>query len=127
MQHAGALKRQRHWRKISHISSSKKSPSANPHPNKMQIHTCALFFSPVIVCGEPKTRACGLYTEDANERKQSMNEKIIALIFQFVTHVINAGGYAGIIALITLNSSGTPIPSELIMPISGYLVYLGRF
>lgn len=56
-----------------------------------------------------------------------MNEKVIALIFQFVTHVINVGGYAGIIALITLNSSGTPIPSEIIMPFSGYLVYLGRF
>jgi membrane protein DedA with SNARE-associated domain len=56
-----------------------------------------------------------------------MNEKIIALIFQFITHVINVGGYAGIIALVTLNSSGTPIPSEIIMPFSGYLVYLGRF
>lgn len=56
-----------------------------------------------------------------------MNEKILALVFQFVTHVINVGGYAGIVALITLNSSGTPIPSEVIMPFSGYLVYLGRF
>jgi len=64
---------------------------------------------------------CGLYT---GER---MNEKILAFLFQFVTHVINAGGYAGIVALITLNSSGTPIPSEVIMPFSGYLVYLGRF
>jgi membrane protein DedA with SNARE-associated domain len=56
-----------------------------------------------------------------------MNEKILTLLFQFVTHVINVGGYAGIIALVTLNSSGTPIPSEVIMPFSGYLVYLGRF
>jgi membrane protein DedA with SNARE-associated domain len=56
-----------------------------------------------------------------------MNEKIIAFVFQFVTHVISAGGYAGIIGLITLNSSGTPIPSEIILPFSGYLVYLGRF
>ncbi len=56
-----------------------------------------------------------------------MNEKIIALVFQFVTHVISAGGYAGIIGLITLNSSGVPIPSEVILPFSGYLAYLGRF
>jgi membrane protein DedA with SNARE-associated domain len=56
-----------------------------------------------------------------------MSEKILALIVQFVTHVIAAGGYAGIAGLITLNSSGVPIPSELIMPFSGYLVYLGRF
>lgn len=56
-----------------------------------------------------------------------MSEKIIAFLVQFVTHVIDAGGYAGIIALITFNSSGVPIPSELILPFSGYLVYLGRF
>jgi membrane protein DedA with SNARE-associated domain len=56
-----------------------------------------------------------------------MNEKLIAFVFEFVTHVIDVGGYAGIIALITCNSCGIPIPSEIIMPFSGYLVYLGRF
>jgi membrane protein DedA with SNARE-associated domain len=56
-----------------------------------------------------------------------MSERIVVLVFQFVTHIISAGGYAGIIALITLNSSGIPIPSEVILPFSGYLVYLGRF
>ncbi|HEY1647694.1 MAG TPA: DedA family protein [Terracidiphilus sp.] len=56
-----------------------------------------------------------------------MNEKIIGLLVEFVTRVIQAGGYASIVALMTLNSSGTPIPSEIIMPFSGYLVYLGRF
>ncbi len=56
-----------------------------------------------------------------------MSEKILAFIFQFVTQVISTGGYAGIAGLVTLNSSGIPIPSELIMPFSGYLVYKGRF
>jgi membrane protein DedA with SNARE-associated domain len=56
-----------------------------------------------------------------------MSEKIIALLVQFVTHVIDVGGYGGIAALLALNSAGIPIPSELIMPFSGYLVYLGRF
>jgi len=56
-----------------------------------------------------------------------MSERIITLLVQFITHVIDAGGYAGIAALMGLNSSGVPIPSELIMPFSGYLVYLGRF
>jgi membrane protein DedA with SNARE-associated domain len=56
-----------------------------------------------------------------------MSERIITLLVQFITHVIDAGGYAGIAALMGLNSSGIPIPSELIMPFSGYLVYLGRF
>lgn len=52
-----------------------------------------------------------------------MSEKIVALIFQFVIHVIQAGGYAGIAGLIILNSSGIPIPSEVIMPFSGALIY----
>jgi len=56
-----------------------------------------------------------------------MSEKIVALVFQLVIRVIDAGGYAGIAGLITLNSCGIPIPSEVIMPFSGYLVYLGRF
>jgi membrane protein DedA with SNARE-associated domain len=46
---------------------------------------------------------------------------------QFVTHVIDMGGYAGIVALMGLNSACIPLPSEIIMPFSGYLVYLGRF
>jgi membrane protein DedA with SNARE-associated domain len=56
-----------------------------------------------------------------------MNEKILALLVQLITQTIQAGGYAGIAALMALNSSGIPIPSELIMPFSGYLVYMGRF
>jgi membrane protein DedA with SNARE-associated domain len=56
-----------------------------------------------------------------------MSEKIIAILVQFVTHVIDVGGYAGIAALLTMNSAGIPIPSEVILPFSGYLVYLGRF
>ena len=56
-----------------------------------------------------------------------MNEKILALLVEFVTRVINAGGYAGIVALMAINSCRHPVPSEIIMPFSGYLVYLGRF
>jgi len=56
-----------------------------------------------------------------------MSERILASIIQFVTHLIDAGGYPAIVGLITLNSCGIPIPSEVILPFSGYLVYLGRF
>jgi membrane protein DedA with SNARE-associated domain len=57
----------------------------------------------------------------------SMNERILTFLVQFVTHVIDAGGYAGIVALMAINSACIPLPSELIMPFSGYLVYMGRF
>ena len=56
-----------------------------------------------------------------------MSEKIVAVVVQLVIHVIQAGGYVGIAGLIVLNSSGIPIPSEVILPFSGYLAYLGRF
>ena len=56
-----------------------------------------------------------------------MNEKIIALLVEFVTHVIDAGGYAGIIALMGIESACIPLPSEIIMPFAGYLIYQGHF
>ena len=56
-----------------------------------------------------------------------MSEKILALLVQFVTHVIDMGGYAGIVALMGIESACIPLPSEIIMPFAGYLVYLGHF
>jgi membrane protein DedA with SNARE-associated domain len=56
-----------------------------------------------------------------------MSERIIAFLVQFITHVIDMGGYAGIAALMGIESACIPLPSEIIMPFAGYLVYLGRF
>jgi membrane protein DedA with SNARE-associated domain len=56
-----------------------------------------------------------------------MNEKILALLVQFITHVIDVGGYAGIVALMGIESACIPLPSEIIMPFAGYVVYLGHF
>ena len=56
-----------------------------------------------------------------------MSERIIALLVQFVTHVIQSGGYAGIVALMGIESACIPLPSEIIMPFAGFLVYLGEF
>jgi len=56
-----------------------------------------------------------------------MSEKIIAFLVEFVTKVIAAGGYGGIVALMGIESACIPLPSEIIMPFAGYLVYLGHF
>jgi membrane protein DedA with SNARE-associated domain len=56
-----------------------------------------------------------------------MSEKVLALLVEFVTHVISAGGYAGIVLLMSIESACIPLPSEIIMPFAGYLAYLGRF
>src|ERR1035437_4323031 len=59
--------------------------------------------------------------------KGLMSEKIIAFLVQFVTHVIDAGGYSGIVVLMGIESACIPLPSEIIMTFAGYLVYLGHF
>ena len=56
-----------------------------------------------------------------------MNEKILAFLVQFITHVIDVGGYAGIVALMSIESACIPLPSEIILPFAGYLVFLGHF
>lgn len=55
-----------------------------------------------------------------------MSEKILAWLVQFITHVISVGGYAGIIALMGIESACIPLPSEIIMPFAGYVAYLGH-
>jgi len=52
-----------------------------------------------------------------------MNEKIITLLMHFVKQVIDMGGYAGIAALMGIESACIPLPSEIIMPFAGFLVY----
>ena len=52
-----------------------------------------------------------------------MTEKILAVIFVFIKSVIEVTGYAGITFLMAIESACIPLPSELIMPFAGYLVY----
>jgi membrane protein DedA with SNARE-associated domain len=56
-----------------------------------------------------------------------MIESILAWLAEFTTSVISAGGYAGIAALMAIESACIPLPSEIIMPFAGYLVSTGRF
>jgi membrane protein DedA with SNARE-associated domain len=54
-----------------------------------------------------------------------MTEKILAVLFVFVKSVVAATGYGGIAILMGIESACIPLPSELIMPFAGYLVYAG--
>jgi membrane protein DedA with SNARE-associated domain len=56
-----------------------------------------------------------------------MTERIFPFLIHFVTQVIGSLGYAGIAALMGIESACIPLPSEIIMPFAGYLVYTGRF
>src|SRR6202049_2511413 len=55
-----------------------------------------------------------------------MTEKILTLLFGFISSLIATTGYAGITLLMAIESACIPLPSELIMPFAGYLVYAGR-
>ncbi len=56
-----------------------------------------------------------------------MTEKILAAVFVFIKAVIATTGYGGIVLLMAIESACIPLPSELIMPFAGYLVYEGHF
>src|SRR6202521_29203 len=56
-----------------------------------------------------------------------MTEKILVALFGFISSVISTTGYGGIVLLMAIESACIPLPSELIMPFAGYLVYSGTF
>src|SRR3954468_24818683 len=57
----------------------------------------------------------------------SLTERILAPVAAWIIAVISAGGYLGIVLLMAIESACIPLPSEIIMPFSGYLVSTGRF
>ncbi len=54
-----------------------------------------------------------------------MTEKILGILFVLIRSVIATTGYGGIALLMALESACIPLPSELIMPFAGFLVYEG--
>ncbi|HYL92176.1 MAG TPA: DedA family protein, partial [Alphaproteobacteria bacterium] len=56
-----------------------------------------------------------------------MLDKIISALAGFTIAVISKGGYLGVMALMAIESACIPLPSEIIMPFAGYLVFTGRF
>jgi len=53
--------------------------------------------------------------------------KIIEILSGFIVATISTLGYSGVVLLMAIESACIPLPSEIIMPFSGYLVYTGRF
>ena len=57
----------------------------------------------------------------------SLIETVITLLSRFVINTISSLGYAGIFVTMAIESACIPLPSEIIMPFSGYLVTTGQF
>ncbi len=55
-----------------------------------------------------------------------MIAKILTLLSSFIIWAISSSGYLGIILMMAIESACIPLPSEVIMPFSGYLVYTGQ-
>jgi len=56
-----------------------------------------------------------------------MIAEIISVLAQFIIWGIDTLGYAGVALMMAIESACIPLPSEIIMPFSGYLVSAGRF
>lgn len=56
-----------------------------------------------------------------------MIEKIISVLVGFIIWGISLMGYSGVALMMAIESACIPLPSEIIMPFSGYLVSTGRF
>ena len=55
-----------------------------------------------------------------------MLEKLITIIAAWIVSVISSMGYAGIVLLMAIESACIPLPSEIIMPFAGFLVFKGE-
>lgn len=55
-----------------------------------------------------------------------MVARIIEILSGFIVATISALGYSGVVLLMAIESACIPLPSEVIMPFSGYLVSTGH-
>ncbi|MHB8424144.1 MAG: DedA family protein [Gammaproteobacteria bacterium] len=55
-----------------------------------------------------------------------MLAKLIAPVAGFIIATISTLGYGGIVLLMAIESACIPLPSEIILPFSGYLVFRGE-
>jgi membrane protein DedA with SNARE-associated domain len=58
---------------------------------------------------------------------ENLIEAIITEVSRFVVSMISTFGYTGIFLTMAIESACIPLPSEIIMPFSGYLVTTGQF
>lgn len=52
---------------------------------------------------------------------------ILTWLSSIIIYIISSSGYLGVMILMALESACLPIPSEIIMPFAGFLVWQGRF
>ena len=56
-----------------------------------------------------------------------MIENLVSFLTHIIVQTISNLGYSGVALLMGIESAAVPLPSEIIAPFAGYLVYTGRF
>jgi membrane protein DedA with SNARE-associated domain len=59
--------------------------------------------------------------------KKFMLEHLFSILTNFIVNVISSTGYTGVALLMAIESACIPLPSEIIGPFAGYLVFTGKF
>lgn len=54
-------------------------------------------------------------------------EALIAQLGQFVVNLISSLGYFGVFLAMAIESAAIPLPSEIILPFTGYMIFRGDF
>src|ERR687889_303269 len=76
--------------------------------------------------GCPRTRVTRLGRAPRGVRIGAMGG-LLADIAQWITDAVYAFGYVGVFVLTFLGNLHLPVPTQLTLPLSGYLVWEGRF
>jgi len=54
-------------------------------------------------------------------------EAVLSHLAQFVVNLISSLGYGGVFFAMAIESACIPLPSEIILPFTGYMVFMGHF
>jgi len=54
-------------------------------------------------------------------------EELLTALGDFVVELVSGLGYFGVFVAMAIESACIPLPSEVILPFTGYMVYLGHF
>ncbi|MGB4811255.1 MAG: DedA family protein [Methylophilaceae bacterium] len=55
-----------------------------------------------------------------------MLENLMVMVATWIKEIISSMGYGGVVLLMAIESACIPLPSEIIMPFAGFLVYEGK-
>ena len=65
-------------------------------------------------------------SEDVSGNSGGLLSTLSSATFNFALDLMNRSGLLGVFALMVMESATLPIPSEVVLPLAGYLVYLGN-